>query len=110
MKVEYAGVNWLDTAVRKGAFPMPIPPLPQPLGSEAAGTIVALPTDESVLSDEEYKLRGFRLGAKVALVITRSPSITPSKSTHMYFLDPYRRWCICRVRGCGMDGSDTPPG
>ena len=108
MKVEYAGVNWLDTAVRKGAFPMPIPPLPQPLGSEAAGTIVALPTDESVLSDEEYKLRGFRLGARVALVMNVLRPL--SKSTHIYSLDPHRRWCICRVRGCGMDGSDTPPG
>ncbi|RPD63772.1 NAD-P-binding protein [Lentinus tigrinus ALCF2SS1-6] len=68
VKVEYAGVNWLDTAVRKGTFPVPIPPLPQPLGAEAAGTIVALPTDQSVLSDEEYSIRGFRIGAKVALV------------------------------------------
>ena len=46
----------------------PISSFPQPLGTEAAGDIVVLPTDEKVLSDEEYRLRGFSLGGKVAVV------------------------------------------
>ena len=51
---------------RKGLYP--IDAFPKALGSEAAGEIVALPTDEKVLSDEEYKLRKFAVGGKVAAV------------------------------------------
>ncbi len=50
---------------RKGLYP--IASFPQALGTEAAGEIVGLPTDNAVLNDEEYKLRGFALGAKVAI-------------------------------------------
>ncbi|RPD65638.1 NAD-P-binding protein [Lentinus tigrinus ALCF2SS1-7] len=64
IKVHYAGVNFIDTYYRKGLYP--IASFPKPLGSEAAGEIVALPTDEAVLNDEEYKLRKFALGGKVA--------------------------------------------
>ncbi|TFK78826.1 NAD-P-binding protein [Polyporus arcularius HHB13444] len=67
VKVEYGGVNWLDTGFRSGNVPFPVPPPPKPLGGEAAGTIVALPTDEGVLSNEDYRARGFRVGDKVAI-------------------------------------------
>ena len=35
---------------------------------EASGIIAALPTDEKVLNDEQYKKRGFKVGDKVAVV------------------------------------------
>ncbi|KAI0717237.1 NAD-P-binding protein [Cerioporus squamosus] len=70
VKVEYGGVNWVDAAFRAGRAPpaFPVSPPPKALGSEAAGIIVALPTDEAVLSNEEYKVRGFRVGGKVAIL------------------------------------------
>ncbi|PIL27956.1 hypothetical protein GSI_09900 [Ganoderma sinense ZZ0214-1] len=39
IKVEYAGVNFLDIQQREGSFPLQ-GPLPAGLGVEAAGTIV----------------------------------------------------------------------
>ncbi|KAI0717224.1 NAD-P-binding protein [Cerioporus squamosus] len=65
VKVEYAGVNFLDSGIRRGMGPLAVSKFPQILGSEAGGTIVQLPTDEGVLSDEEYKVRGLRVGAKL---------------------------------------------
>ena len=56
---------------RKGLYP--ISSFPQPLGTEAAGEIVGLPTEGKVLNDEEYKLRGFSLGGKVAVVSNAFP-------------------------------------
>ena len=53
----------------KGLYP--IQKYPHALGSEAAGEIVALPTDPAVLADEEYKKRGFAVGGKVAVVCLR---------------------------------------
>ncbi|RPD78459.1 NAD-P-binding protein [Lentinus tigrinus ALCF2SS1-7] len=69
VKVEYGGANWLDSAFRSGNVPAAFHPAPPPkaLGAEAAGTIVALPTNEGVLSSEDYKARGFRIGDKVAI-------------------------------------------
>ncbi|KAI1798102.1 NAD(P)-binding protein [Ganoderma leucocontextum] len=64
IKVEYAGVNFIDTYFRKGLYP--VAQFPLALGREAAGVIVALPTDENVLNNEEYKLRGLKVGGKVA--------------------------------------------
>jgi len=37
------------------------------MGSEAAGTIVGLPTDQTVLNDPEYKKRTLEKGGKVAV-------------------------------------------
>lgn len=51
---------------RKGLYPAKSFPLV--LGMEASGTIAALPTDEKVLNDEEFKKRGFKVGSKVAVV------------------------------------------
>ena len=51
---------------RKGLYP--IKTFPQISGSEASGTIAALPTDPAVLNDEQFKLRGLKLGSRVAVV------------------------------------------
>ncbi|KAG8969737.1 hypothetical protein FRC03_001082 [Tulasnella sp. 419] len=64
IKVEYAGVNYIDTYHRSGLYPAPS--FPFHLGQEPAGTIVALPTSEEVLNDPEYKLRSFQIGDRVA--------------------------------------------
>jgi len=65
VKVEYGGVNYIDTYERAGLYPTAS--FPKPLGKEAAGTIVKLPTSSEVLDDPEYKLRGFAVGDSVAL-------------------------------------------
>lgn len=51
---------------RKGLYP--IKGFPQLSGMEASGTIVALPTDETLLNDGQYKLRGLKLGSRVVVV------------------------------------------
>ncbi|KAJ7070700.1 NAD-P-binding protein [Mycena amicta] len=61
VKVEWFGVNFIDTYFRKGLYPMN---LPDAIGGEISGTIVALPTDPAVLEDPEYKIRGFSVGAR----------------------------------------------
>ncbi|EMD31877.1 hypothetical protein CERSUDRAFT_88457 [Gelatoporia subvermispora B] len=65
VKVQYGGVNFIDTYYRKGLYP--IHHFPQALGTEGAGTIVGLPTDEALLQDGEYKKRNFHIGQKVAV-------------------------------------------
>ncbi|GAB1525649.1 NADPH:quinone reductase [Rhizoctonia solani] len=82
IKVEWAGVNFsqfplndsggggdvntgfllVDTYFRGGVYPREVP---FTLGQEGAGTIVVLPTASKVLNSEEYKIRGFKQGAKV---------------------------------------------
>ncbi|KAM6498576.1 hypothetical protein JOM56_006524 [Amanita muscaria] len=64
IKVEYAGVNFIDTYNRSGIYP--IQNFPATLGKETAGIIVALPTDENVLNDETYKKMRFHIGSKAA--------------------------------------------
>ncbi|KAM5543352.1 hypothetical protein V8D89_003226 [Ganoderma adspersum] len=64
IKVAYAGVNFFDIYLRNGNFPLPT--LPAALGVEAAGTIVALPTDEIVLNNDAFKKRGYKVGGQVA--------------------------------------------
>jgi len=65
VKINYGGVNFIDTYFRKGLYPAKSFPLT--LGQEASGTIAALPTDEKVLNDEQYKKRGFKVGDRVAV-------------------------------------------
>ncbi|CAE6422720.1 unnamed protein product [Rhizoctonia solani] len=62
VKVEWAGVNFIDTYFRGGVYPREVP---FTLGQEAAGTIVALPTASEVLTSDDYKVRGFKEGARV---------------------------------------------
>ena len=70
-QVEYFGVNFIDTYYRSGLYKFK--ELPAVLGSEAAGIIVSLPTDQDVLNNETYKLKNFVVGGKVAVV--RPPSL-----------------------------------
>ncbi|KAM5543351.1 hypothetical protein V8D89_003225 [Ganoderma adspersum] len=63
--------NQFAIKLRDGNFPLPT--LPTALGVEAAGTIVALPTDESVLNSEAFQRRGFEIGGKVAFRKGLSP-------------------------------------
>ncbi|KAG9222271.1 hypothetical protein CCMSSC00406_0006568 [Pleurotus cornucopiae] len=65
VKVEYFGVNFIDTYYRKGLYPLKS--FPAVLGKETAGTIVALPTDEKVLNDPDYQARKYTIGGKVAV-------------------------------------------
>lgn len=64
--MEYVGVNFFDIQQRAGVYP--VPSLPAALGQEAAGTVVALPSDEAVLSSEAFKSSGLEIGSKVACV------------------------------------------
>ncbi|KZT08736.1 NAD-P-binding protein [Laetiporus sulphureus 93-53] len=66
VKVHYGGVNFVDTYYRSGLYPTKSFPLA--IGTEASGVIVALPTDEAVLNDEQYKKRGYKVGDKVAVM------------------------------------------
>lgn len=62
IKIQYGGVNFIDTYFRKGLYP--IKSVPYTMGLEAAGTVVGLPIDQT---DPEYKKRGFQKGGKVAV-------------------------------------------
>jgi len=64
IKVQYLGVNFIDTYYRKGLYP--IKEYPAILGSEISGTIASLPTDEAVLNDPDFRKRGFVVGGVVA--------------------------------------------
>ncbi|KAJ6520170.1 NAD(P)-binding protein [Mycena sanguinolenta] len=65
VKTEWLGVNFIDTYFRKGLYPLK--ELPTAIGVEMSGTIVALPKDQAVLNDPEYKKRKFTVGAKVVV-------------------------------------------
>jgi len=69
IKVEWAGVNYIDTYKRGGVYTLPLPLI---LGEESSGTIVALPTSESVLKSEQYTLRDFQVGDRVACTVSGS--------------------------------------
>jgi len=69
IKVEWAGVNYIDTYKRAGIYTLPLPLV---LGEECSGTIVALPTSESVIKSEQYALRGFQVGDRVACIASGS--------------------------------------
>ncbi|KAF8313078.1 NAD(P)-binding protein [Clavulina sp. PMI_390] len=63
IKVEWAGVNFIDTYHRTGLYKVPYP---YTFGQEASGIIVKLPTSPEVLENEVYKKKGFKLGDRVA--------------------------------------------
>jgi len=63
IKVEWAGVNFIDTYFRRGIYETP--KFPFTVGQELAGTVVTVPTDPGVLESQEYKLSGITLGSKV---------------------------------------------
>ena len=66
-QVQYAGVNFADILQRAGNYVSGVTP-PFALGVEAAGVIVALPTDQSLLEDASFKERGLSVGARVVVV------------------------------------------
>jgi len=65
IKVNYAGINFIDNYFRTGIYP--IATWPYFLGEESSGTIVALPSDPAVLNDPDYKKRHFSVGQRVAV-------------------------------------------
>lgn len=64
VKVDYAGVNFIDTYYRSGLYPYKS--FPAVIGWETAGTILALPTDPNILNHDAFKKQGFKLGGKLA--------------------------------------------
>ncbi|KAF8274221.1 NAD-P-binding protein [Lactarius quietus] len=66
IKVEWAGVNFIDIYNRSGLYPAP---LPLPIAREVSGVILELPSDPSVLESSDFKSRGFKKGGRVALCI-----------------------------------------
>lgn len=64
IKVEYFGVNFIDTYFRGGLYKYKS--FPAIIGKETSGTILALPTDSAVLNNETFKKQGFKVGGKVA--------------------------------------------
>ncbi|KAJ7070688.1 NAD(P)-binding protein [Mycena amicta] len=65
VKNEYFGINFLDTYIRRSPY---WDELPAVMGIEAAGTIVALPTDERILNNPGYKKRGYTVGSRFAVL------------------------------------------
>ncbi|KIK62958.1 hypothetical protein GYMLUDRAFT_242041 [Collybiopsis luxurians FD-317 M1] len=65
VKVEWIGVNFIDTYYRQGLYPYPS--FPAILGKETSGEIVALPTDPQVLNDPSFVKMGYKVGGKVAV-------------------------------------------
>jgi len=78
VKVEYGGVNYVDTYVRAGLYPTT--KFPRVLGFEASGTIVKLPSSNEVLNDDEFKLRGFAEGDRVAVDAAKLPASVDTKT------------------------------
>jgi NADPH2:quinone reductase len=91
VKVAYAGVNFFDvhiryvrqallvgsSLIRASTGVYPTANLPGVIGSEIAGTIVRLPTDQAALNHPEYKKRGFAVGSRVAAVHVAFVPIPP---------------------------------
>lgn len=65
VKVEWAGVNFIDTYFRSGLYPTQQRPLP--IAKEVSGIILELPSDQSVLESSDFKSRGFKKGGRVAI-------------------------------------------
>ncbi|KAG8791813.1 hypothetical protein FRC17_008706, partial [Serendipita sp. 399] len=66
IRVEWAGVNFIDTYYRSGVYP--VPAHPATAGDEAAGVLLELPTDPAILADPEFKARNYQVGQIVACV------------------------------------------
>ncbi|KAH9063816.1 NAD-P-binding protein [Lactarius deliciosus] len=70
IKVEWAGVNFIDTYNRSGLYP--VPQFPFPIAREVSGVVLELPSDRSVLESSDFKSRGFKKGGHVALALPGS--------------------------------------
>lgn len=71
---------------------MPPEAYPVVFGTEMAGSIVALPTNNEILNNADYKKRGFKLGGKVVSV-----SHCQSQLGDALILFPDTSACICGV-------------
>ncbi|KAI0303551.1 NAD-P-binding protein [Multifurca ochricompacta] len=65
IKVEWAGINFIDTYLRSGLYPIPQRPLP--IAKEVSGVILELPSDQTILESPNFRSRGFKKGGRVAL-------------------------------------------
>ncbi|KAJ3798570.1 hypothetical protein GGU11DRAFT_723061 [Lentinula aff. detonsa] len=65
IRVEWIGVNFIDTYYRQGLYPYSS--FPAVLGKETSGEIVALPTDPEVLNSPDFQRMGYQVGGKVAV-------------------------------------------
>ncbi|TFK68263.1 NAD(P)-binding protein [Pluteus cervinus] len=72
IKVEYFGINFIDTYHRSGFYALK--QYPAIIGKETAGHVVALPTDPAVLNHPVFKSQGFAIGSKVAADYTSTHS------------------------------------
>ncbi|TEB38776.1 NAD(P)-binding protein [Coprinellus micaceus] len=86
IKVEYGGVNFIDTYFRGGLYPLK--EFPAGIGKETAGTVVALPTDEAVLNHPVFQKQGFKVGGKVAADFNGSHATYISVSWKHVFVVP----------------------
>ncbi|KAG8780927.1 hypothetical protein FRC15_009168 [Serendipita sp. 397] len=66
IRVEWAGVNFIDTYYRSGVYP--VKSHPAVAGEEMAGILLELPSDPAVLEDPEFKARNFQVGQTVACI------------------------------------------
>ncbi|THV06469.1 NAD(P)-binding protein [Dendrothele bispora CBS 962.96] len=98
VKVEYLGVNFIDTYYRQGLYPYK--EFPAVLGKETAGTIVALPTDSDVLNDPDYIKQGYEVGGKVACDFLGSHSNYASIPWLKVY--PIKRGVSTRVAAAGL--------
>ncbi|KAI9456452.1 NAD-P-binding protein [Russula earlei] len=64
VKIEWAGVNFIDTYHRSGLYTTQ--PRPLPIAKEVSGVILELPSDRSVLESPDFKSRRFKKGGRVA--------------------------------------------
>jgi NADPH2:quinone reductase len=71
IRVQYAGVNYIDTYFRTGTYPLQA--IPWTAGQEAAGILERLPTDPAVLNDPDFKARNYQVGQTVAFVSAGQP-------------------------------------
>ncbi|KAF5391611.1 hypothetical protein D9757_002427 [Collybiopsis confluens] len=64
IKVEWIGVNYIDTYYRQGLYPLS--EFPAIIGKETSGEIIALPSDPEVLKNPDFIKMGYKVGGKVA--------------------------------------------
>ncbi|KAJ7170231.1 hypothetical protein C8R46DRAFT_1091619, partial [Mycena filopes] len=77
VKAEYLGVNFIDTGL------YPVKEFPAAIGGELSGTILALPTDKTVLEDPEYKKRGYAVGGASIVGLHSNYASIPWKVVHV---------------------------
>jgi NADPH:quinone reductase len=71
IRVQYAGVNYIDTYFRNGTYQLQA--IPSTAGQEVAGVLERLPTDPAVLNDPDFKARNYQVGQTVGFVCADQP-------------------------------------